>query len=63
MNPDTQGLSYVSGSLPYFQSIERYLYIVVDAFIAIGILNSLFNKKINPIKVILKRCQLQVSLF
>lgn len=49
LNPQTsQGLSYINGSLPYLQSIERYLYIICDMIIGIGILNSLFNNKINP---------------
>ena len=48
LNPHTsQGLSYINGSLPYFQSIERYFYLVCDGFIAIGILHLLFNNKIN----------------
>jgi uncharacterized membrane protein len=49
LNPQTsQGLFYLKGSLPYFQSIERYLYVICEVFIAIGIFNLLFNNKINP---------------
>ncbi|MGB9980655.1 DUF2206 domain-containing protein [Methanobacterium sp.] len=49
LNPNSsQGLSYINGSLPYLQSIERYIYIICDMIIGIGIVNSLFNNKINP---------------
>lgn len=48
LNPSTsQGLLYIKGSMPYFQSIERFSYIICNVLIAIGVIYSLFNKKIN----------------
>ena len=51
LNPQTsQGVYYLNGNLPYFQSIERYLYVICEVLIAIGIFKLFFNniKKINP---------------
>ena len=49
LNPETsQGYAILKGSRPIFQSIERYLYVISYVFIAIGILNLLFDKKFNP---------------
>lgn len=49
-NPDTsQGLYILQSSFPLFQSIERYLNIVGQIFILVGILGLIFSKdKFNP---------------
>ncbi len=39
----SQGLFYLKGDLSFFQSIERFLYIICNFFIAIGILNLIFG--------------------
>lgn len=47
-NPSTsQGYYIISTSMSYYQSLERFLYIIGDLLIAIGILNLTFDKKIN----------------
>ena len=44
-NPDTsQGLYILQSSFPLFQSIERYLNIIAQIFILVGILSLIFNK-------------------
>ena len=48
-NPDTsQGARIIQGTMPIFLSIERYLYLLIEALIGIGILSLFFyNTKIN----------------
>lgn len=47
-NPTTsQGYYIISASMSYYQSLERFLYIIGDLLIAIGIINLTFDKKIN----------------
>ena len=54
MNPETsQGVYIIQQSFPIFQSIERYLNIIAQFFIGVGILSLIFSKnriidKINP---------------
>lgn len=43
----TQGLYVIKNSLPVFQSIERYLYLITQFFIGIGLLTILVTKKYN----------------
>jgi uncharacterized membrane protein len=47
-NPSTsQGYYIISSSMSYYQSLERFLYIIGDLLIAVGILNLTFDRKIN----------------
>jgi uncharacterized membrane protein len=44
VNPSAnQGYFVLSSSMPYLQSIERYLYLICELLIGIGILNLFFN--------------------
>ena len=42
----SQGLAVITGQMPFLQSIERYLYIICEIFIALGILD-LYRSKWN----------------
>jgi uncharacterized membrane protein len=45
LNPSTsQGLSIITGQFSYLQSIERYLYLICDGFITLGLLGLYKNK-------------------
>lgn len=44
LNPSTsQAYNLIRSTLPIFQSIERYLYIITEVLIGIGVLNVIFN--------------------
>lgn len=40
----SQGMAIIQGSFPLLQSIERYMYLITEGFIAVGVISLLLNK-------------------